>query len=440
MSPCLRNTGFELGFESSDLARLNPEQSSCERDSPKAVVGKPFPSAYRTVKRCYSIHPGVRRGGPGSRQLTRNQTAKEFEMNHKREITRFLLGLSLLVGFIVLPPNTGYAMEQRQQVSQTLDADELKTIRLFKEASPAVVYITTSNRILTQRRSMIDLQEVPRGTGSGFVWDREGHIVTNYHVIRGSDSAQVTLADESEWSAKLVNAAPEFDLAVLKIDAPRDQLSPLPIGMSSQLQVGQNVYAIGNPFGLDHTLTSGIISGLDRQIRSQTGETIPSVIQTDAAINPGNSGGPLLNSSGQLIGVNTAIYSPSGAYAGVGFAVPADTVFQTVPDLIAESSRPAKRLGVRVANAEVSRLIGAPGLVVIDIVKGSAAEQAGLRSAKEGDDGSVVSGDIIMSVNGNRISSTKELGIFLSRHEGDEPVMLGVIRDGRPVRIPVDLG
>jgi S1-C subfamily serine protease len=208
--------------------------------------------------------------------------------------------------------------------------DEKRTIDIFKRSSPSAVHITTIGRPSGRNPGRI-----PRGTGSGFVWDQEGHIVTNYHVIQGAAAAQVTLADGSDWKARLVGEVPDKDLAVLAIDAPPERLHPIPIGTSHDLLVGQKVFAIGNPFGLDQTLTTGTISALGREIESPSGQAISDVIQTDAAINPGNSGGLLLDSAGRLIGVNTAIQSPSGAFAGVGFAIPVDEVNRVVPQLIA---------------------------------------------------------------------------------------------------------
>ncbi|HYD47788.1 MAG TPA: trypsin-like peptidase domain-containing protein, partial [Terriglobales bacterium] len=223
---------------------------------------------------------------------------------------------NLIAMMLVLGLATSLPAETRRRAVQErphLDATEQATIDLFKDASPSVVYITS----ITVRRDAfrLNLLEIPRGSGSGFIWDDQGHVVTNYHVIRGADRAKVTLADQSSYDARLVGAAPEKDLAVLRIDAPRAALQPIPIGTSHDLQVGQSVFAIGNPFGLDQTLTTGIISALGREIESVARIPIRDVIQTDAAINPGNSGGPLLDTAGRLIGVNAAIYSPSGAYA-----------------------------------------------------------------------------------------------------------------------------
>ena len=200
-----------------------------------------------------------------------------------------------------------------------LAEDEKSTIELFKRASPSVVYITTLSR---RAVNFFEMTEVPQGTGSGFLWDRQGHVVTNFHVLQGSDSSVVTLSDQSNWKAAVVGVEPDKDLAVLRISAPADKLPPILVGTSKGLQVGQKVFAIGNPFGLDETLTTGIVSALGRTIDAVTGRKIQNVIQTDAAINPGNSGGPLLDSAGRLIGVNTQIASPSGASAGIGDGCP----------------------------------------------------------------------------------------------------------------------
>ena len=237
-----------------------------------------------------------------------------------------------------------------------LALDEQATIDLFRSASPSVVYITS----IAFRRNLFSLNvyEIPQGTGSGFIWDDQGRIVTNYHVISDANRIEVTLADRSTWKGVLVGAAPDRDIAVLKISAPSSKLQPITIGDSTDLQVGQKVFAIGNPFGLDQTLTTGIVSALGREITSRTGRTIHDVIQTDAAINPGNSGGPLLDSAGRLIGVNTAIYSPSGASAGVGFAVPISEVNKVVPEIIRKGRVIRPGLGVSLANKTLTRDLG----------------------------------------------------------------------------------
>jgi S1-C subfamily serine protease len=224
---------------------------------------------------------------------------------------------------------------------------EKTTVDIFRQASPSVVHIT--NLTVRPDRYHLNLFEVPKGTGTGFIWDEDGHVVTNYHVIQGGNGARVTLADQSSYKARVVGAYPDKDLAVLVIGASRDRLRPILVGSSRDLKVGQMALATGNPFGLDRTLTTGIVSALGREIESVTRRAIKGVIQTDAAINPGNSGGPLLDSAGRLIGVNTAIYSPSGAYAGIGFAIPVDEVNRVVPQLIRHGKVTRPALGVQLA-------------------------------------------------------------------------------------------
>ena len=256
---------------------------------------------------------------------------------------------------------------------------EQTTVDLFDNVSPSVVYVNVSSRVRTpySRRPL----EVQAGTGSGFVWDEAGHIVTNFHVIRNASSATVVMFDQSSYDASLVGASPSHDLAVLKIRVPAGIVKPVAIGESAELKVGQSVFAIGNPFGLSHTLTTGIVSAKSRTIDGPNGREIEDVIQIDAAINPGNSGGPLLDSAGRLIGVNTAIYSPSGVSAGVGFAVPVDTVNRVVPQIIANGAYQPPRLGVAVdqqtSDAAMARL-GIEGVLIIGVQPGSGAEAAGL--------------------------------------------------------------
>jgi S1-C subfamily serine protease len=215
----------------------------------------------------------------------------------------------------------------------SLADDEQATIELFKAVSPSVVHVT--NLAVKHEPFSLNAQVVPRGTGTGFIWDENGFIVTNYHVVDGASAVRVILSDHSAYESTRIWGYPDKELAVIRIDAPKEKLKPIAVGTSGDLQVGQKTFAIGNPFGLDQTLTTGIVSALERQIESANGRPIPGVIQTSAAINPGNSGGPLLDSAGRLIGVNTAILSPSGAFAGIGFAIPVDEVNRLVPQLIA---------------------------------------------------------------------------------------------------------
>ncbi len=321
------------------------------------------------------------------------------------------------------------------QERQGLTPEELANIRIFESATPSVCFITTSN--VRRDYWTRNITEIPRGTGSGFVWNKEGHVVTNFHVIQGADRAQVTLADRTTWDATLVGSAPEKDLAVLRIDAPRSQLQPIPVGLSDDLRVGQVVYAIGNPFGLDQTLTKGIVSALGREIESVAGIPIRDVIQTDAAINPGNSGGPLLDSSGRLIGVNTAIYSPSGASAGIGFSIPVDVVSWVVPELIAYGELKRPTLGVDLVRPQiVARLVqeGAlptEGALVYGVTTGSSAERAGLRPTSRDRNGNLILGDLIVSFNGEKVSSNNDLLLALEKYQPGERITLTVLRDGR---------
>lgn len=315
---------------------------------------------------------------------------------------------------------------QETQVRDGLRPYELEMIQLFEEAAPSVCFITTSNLRYDffSRRSA----EVEKGSGSGFIWDKEGHIITNFHVIQYADRAKVTLADRTTWDAELVGYAPGKDLAVLKIDAPREQLKPIRVGRSDNLRVGQSVFAIGNPFGLDQTLTTGILSALGREIESVAGIPIRDVIQTDAAINPGNSGGPLLNSFGELIGVNTAIYSPSGASAGIGFSIPVDVVKWAVPDLITYGKINRPSLGVDLVNQSITLRMGLKGALVLDVEAGSTAEQAGLRGTRRDQFGRIVLGDVIISLDGIAVGSNNDLMLELEKHKAGETVRLGIRR------------
>ena len=318
-----------------------------------------------------------------------------------------------------------------------LAADERARIELFRQASPSVVFITTT--ALSRDWFSMNVQEIPRGTGSGFVWDRQGHVVTNYHVIQGANRAQVTLADQSVWDAVLVGAAPEKDLAVLRIEAPPERLPPIPVGRSDRLAVGQTVLAIGNPFGFDQTLTTGVISALGREIQSLARIPIRDVIQTDAAINPGNSGGPLLDSAGRLIGVNTAIYSPSGSYAGIGFAIPVDTVNWVVPELIVHGRLVRPSLGVETATERIVANLGIEGALILRVAPGSGAADAGLRPTTRDRFGQVRLGDVIVAIDGQAVTSGHDLVLLLERRQPGETVTVTVDRDGRRQDLEVTL-
>ncbi len=318
-----------------------------------------------------------------------------------------------------------------------LGTDEQATIELFRAASPAVVHITT-RQVAVDRYRMRAL-EVPRGTGSGFVWDERGYVVTNYHVIAGASRAFVTLDNQETYEAYAVGAEPSYDIAVLKIDAPGPGLRTLPIGTSKDLLVGQKALAIGNPFGLDHTLSTGVISGLNREIEAPDGSRIRGVIQTDAAINPGNSGGPLLDSSGRLIGMNAAIASPTGASAGIGFAVPVDSINRIVPSLIRKGRFDRPRLGVQAASPAVARHLRAEGVVVGDIVRGSGAERAGLRPLTFDERGLPASADVILSVDGRKVTSVEDLWEITGERNAGDVVPVEILREGRTLRLDVQL-
>jgi S1-C subfamily serine protease len=319
-----------------------------------------------------------------------------------------------------------------------LTAVERSVTSLFEEAGPSVVYITS----IALRRDLfrLNVMEIPSGTGSGFIWDDAGHVVTNFHVIRSGNRAEVTLADHSTWEAKVVGLAPEKDLAVLRIEAPPGRLRPLRIGASSDLKVGQNVLAIGNPFGFDQTLTTGIISALGREIDSADGVPIRDVIQTDAAINPGNSGGPLLDSAGRLIGVNTAIVSPSGGYAGLGFAIPVDTVNWVVPELIAHGQIRRPVLGVELVADHATRRLGLQGALVANVERDSGADRAGIRPTTRDRSGRWIPGDLVVAIEGTPVRSTGDVRLALERRSAGETVTVTVRRDGREVDLEVRLG
>ena len=324
------------------------------------------------------------------------------------------------------------------EVHAELSAEERATIALFERASPSAAFITSI--AVRQDAFSMNLLQIPQGNGSGFVWDRQGHVVTNFHVIQQADAARVTLSDGSSWEARLVGGAPEKDLAVLKIEAPAELLRPLPIGRSDDLRVGQKVFAIGNPFGFDQSLTTGVISALGREIDSVAGVPIRDVIQTDAAINPGNSGGPLLDSAGRLIGVNTAIYSPgSGTYAGIGFAIPAHVVQWVVPDLIRYGRVQRPTLGVELATDAQVRRLGIPGALVLQVEPGSGADEAGLEGLRRDLLGRVELGDVIVAVAGQKVASGADLILALEEKKAGEKVKVEVLRDGRKREVEVTL-
>ncbi len=320
-----------------------------------------------------------------------------------------------------------------------LSADERNTIAIFESVSSSVVYITTAQYV----RDFFsrDVMRIPQGTGSGFIWDEQGHVVTNYHVVRGGQEMVVRLGDQRSFRARLVGASPDHDIAVLEIDVPTDLPPAIPVGRSSELRVGQTVLAIGNPFGLDHTLTTGIVSALNRTVQNESGGNIDNVIQTDAAINPGNSGGPLIDSAGRLVGINTMIYSPSGAYAGIGFAVPVDTINRVVPQLIEYGDYLRPTLGITADDRYSRRLLGddMPGVLVLEVISGSPAARAQLRPTQITGNGRVTLGDVIESIDGRPVESYAELINALDVREFGERITLGIRRGQLRLEVPITL-
>jgi 2-alkenal reductase len=313
---------------------------------------------------------------------------------------------------------------------------EKSNIELFQAAAASVAYITTEQVRFNPFRGA----SVAQGAGSGFIWDKAGHVVTNFHVIEGADTVYVQLYAGGPMSARVIGGAPEYDVAVVRLRNPPRDLQPLPIGTSTSLSVGQATYAIGNPFGLSRTLTTGIVSAVERHLPTAQGREIRGVIQTDAAINPGNSGGPLLDSSGRLIGVNTAIISESGASAGIGFAIPVDLINRVVPQIITQGRAPLPGIGITPADESVAAQLGVRGVVVLGVRRGSPADQAGIRPF---DPRIGAVGDIIVAADGRRTQTAADLAaVFEDAGVGNE-VTLRIVRGDaeREVKVRViDLG
>jgi protease Do-like 1, chloroplastic len=314
---------------------------------------------------------------------------------------------------------------------------ERDLVDVFHRVSPAVVNV--SNLAQRRARYSLDVQEIPQGTGTGFVWDKAGHIVTNYHVIHEADAVSVNFADHTQRRATVVGAYPSKDLAVLKIDLPSNELTPLVCGNSHDLLVGQTVLAIGNPFGLDHTLTTGVVSALGREIKALDGRPIQDVIQTDASINPGNSGGPLLDSRGRLIGVNTAIFSPSGVSAGIGFAIPVDTVTAIVTQLVEHGKVVRPGIGVRLFPDDVAGRLRIQGAIIASVDPSTAADKAGLQGVERTEEGEIRLGDVITGVDGKKITSNDDLFKTIERYKVGDTIELTYLRDGKERKVKVKL-
>lgn len=316
--------------------------------------------------------------------------------------------------------------------------DERNTIEVFQKASPAVVFINTQT--LSRNPFTFDVSLVPQGSGSGFIWDESGIIVTNNHVVENARQIEVILGDKTKLRARVIGAEPSVDVAVLKVDAPGGRRFPaLTLADSSKLIVGQKVLAIGNPFGLDRTLTTGVVSALGREIESPNKRRIRDVIQTDAPINPGNSGGPLLDSRGRLIGINTMIYSPSGASAGIGFAVPINTVKRVVPDIMRYGKVTRPSLGIGTVNDYIARRNSIEGVIVGEVYEGGAAARAGLKPVRITRSSEVILGDVIVGVDGTRVANVDDLLNALEQRKAGERVTVKILRDGKNINVPLTL-
>jgi S1-C subfamily serine protease len=348
----------------------------------------------------------------------------------------------LVILFICKPYIKGWLLEGQVEPRVVTErgqllSDEENTIKIFEDTSPSVVFITTQEAELNAWTRTVN--ETPLGSGSGFIWDNKGHVVTNFHVIKNSASATVRLSDHRTYKARLVGASPRHDIAVLKINVAIDRPNPVPIGTSKDLKVGQNIYAIGNPFGLDHTLTTGIISALGRSIDSDAGGQIENLIQVDAAINPGNSGGPLIDSAGRLIGINTAIYSPSGSSSGIGFSIPVDNVNRVVPQLISKGRYIRPVLGLNIddhSNRIITKEYNVEGIAILGVAEGSGADNAGLVGISYINDEYVL-GDVIQKFDDRPVSTVADLMDILDEYEAGEAVNLTVLRDNRQIDVNV---
>jgi protease Do-like 1, chloroplastic len=374
-------------------------------------------------------------------------------------IVLVVLAVGLLIGYFVFrgrPSPTHDPNAQLREVTPRGDRDafEKERIRVFKDISPSVVNVDT---LRIQRVGYLGTTERMQGTGSGFVWDEQGRIVTNFHVVQDTLQAtasgevsikpsarlRITFADQTTSEAvRLVGVAPDNDLAVLQVtDVPADKLKPIPVGSSGDLEVGQTVYAIGNPFGQSLTFTHGIVSALNREIQSVTDRPITGVIQTDASLNPGNSGGPLLDREGRLIGVNTAITSPSGGNVGIGYAIPVDAVNQVVTQLI-RTGRPAKpSLGIVLLRERDTRALGFKrGVMIAEVRANSAAARAGLKGFRvDADTGRQMNGDLILAVNGEQVQGIDDFQRLMNKMKVQQTITLTIQREGGQTDVSVTL-
>ena len=343
----------------------------------------------------------------------------------------FLILLTVLcVSFFTVQTTLG--------LSKTTDLtpDEQNNISIFSQTNKSVVNVTNSR--LRRDYFSLNIYEIPAGAGTGFIWNKDGLVVTNYHVIEGANKVEITLWDRSSWKAEVVGIAPRKDLAVLRITAPPSALFPIVPGDSTDLQVGRKVLAIGNPFGLDTTLTVGVVSALGREIEI-SGRKIEGLIQTDAAINPGNSGGPLLNSKGELVGVNTLIYSPSGTSSGVGFAIPVDTVLKIIPQLIDHGKIMRPIIGISILDDSIARNNGITGVIVLEVTKNLSAAQAGIIGINRDRQGNIILGDIIVRIGEFKIQSQNDLYLALEKYKPGDRVTVVTNRNNRTMKFNVKL-
>jgi S1-C subfamily serine protease len=346
-----------------------------------------------------------------------------------RIFTTTLVAISIAVGIFVFATNqeNSTASADVGISSAFLTDDEKNNISVFESASPSVVFVT--NTQLRRQRFSLNVAEIPRGSGTGFIWDKSGLIVTNFHVVYGANKITIELQSNKSYQATVVGSAPGKDIVLLKIDAPNEDLQPLPLGDSASLAVGRKVLAIGNPFALDTTLTVGVVSALGREIKSITNRTIKNVIQTDAAINPGNSGGPLLNSNGQLVGVNTAIYSPSGASAGIGFAIPVNAVKVIIPQLIEHGKLIRPVLGIESLTDYWTRRLRVKGVAILSVREGLPADKAGMVGVREDQRGNIHLGDVIIAINGQNVTNEDSLLSQLEQYEPGDTVEVTTLKD-----------
>jgi S1-C subfamily serine protease len=347
----------------------------------------------------------------------------------------------LLIGWFWRERETGLNPEAESRpiaARADLTAEEKTNIAIYERAAPAVVHVTN----VAEQSGLfnLDLLRIPKGTGSGFVWDQAGHIVTNYHVVEGADAVRVILADGSTYDARQVWSYPDKDIAVVWIDAPKSKLHPVLIGTSHNLKVGQVSYAIGNPFGLDQTMTTGIVSALGREIGSASGHPIHGAIQTSAPINPGNSGGPLLDSAGRLIGMTTMIVSPSGASAGIGFAIPVDEINEIVPQLIRHGKVVRPQLGVQIAEDQLAQQLGIDqGALIVKVVPDGPAAQAGLQGTRRDPSGRIQVGDVIVAIDGKAINHGKDLSSAFEHYHAGDTLTVTILRSEQRQDVKVTL-